>query len=106
MKSAHEEISIKVTIADRVYPLKIDASEEAFIRRAAKLINDKTKFYNENFSVKDKQDTLAMTALEFASDLLSSNEKSGEDLEVIDSKITQLHKLIDKVMHWFTKFYK
>ena len=99
MESAHEEISIKVTIADRVYPLKIEASEEAFIRRAAKLINEKAKFYNENFSVKDKQDTLAMTALEFASELLSSDEKSGENLDFIDSKLAQLQQLIENTMH-------
>ena len=32
------EISIKINIADRVYPLKINVEEEEIVRRAAKLI--------------------------------------------------------------------
>ena len=37
------EISIKINIADRVYPLKVNMEEEEIIRRAAKLINDPHK---------------------------------------------------------------
>jgi len=32
------EISIKINIADRVYPLRVDTAEEEIIRHAAKLI--------------------------------------------------------------------
>ena len=45
LDSAQNEISIKVTIGDRQYPLKIDAAEEESVRKAAKLINEKSKFY-------------------------------------------------------------
>ena len=36
-----EKLSIKVQIAERFYPLKIDRQDEEKIRKAAKLINDK-----------------------------------------------------------------
>jgi hypothetical protein len=48
------EISIKINIADRVYPLKVNMEEEEIIRRAAKLINDRVKEYQENYAVRDK----------------------------------------------------
>ncbi len=35
------EISIKINIADRVYPLRVESAEEEVIRHAAKLINEK-----------------------------------------------------------------
>lgn len=37
------EISIKINIADRVYPLRVTTEEEEVIRHAAKLINEKNK---------------------------------------------------------------
>ena len=72
-----EEISIKVVIGDRQYPLKITSSEEENIRKAAKLVNERSRYYTENFSVKDKQDAIAMTALEFATENIN-NETQGE----------------------------
>lgn len=90
-----QEISIKVLIGDRNYPLKINAAEEEQVRRAAKLINEKAKFYRENYSVKDKQDALALTALEFASEALLLTRSSGEMKDNIESGLSYLESLID-----------
>jgi len=99
LDSAGNEISIKVTIGDRQYPLKIDSSEEEFVRKAAKLINEKSKFYQENFSVKDKQDSLAMAALEFASEVMSLNNSQDSDKHLFDRKISYFQQLIDTAIH-------
>ncbi|MCB9252096.1 MAG: cell division protein ZapA [Flavobacteriales bacterium] len=66
-----KEISIKVLIGDRHYPLKISSNEEENVRKAAKLVNERSKFYTDNYSVQDKQDAMAMAALEFASENLN-----------------------------------
>ena len=55
------ELSIKVTIAGRTYPLTIDRSEEEKIRVAVSKINDNIKDLRDNYAVKDTQDLLAMT---------------------------------------------
>ena len=44
------ELSIKVNIAGRVYPLTVKREEEETVRKAAKLINDRMKDYEENYS--------------------------------------------------------
>ena len=99
MDSAGNEISIKVTIGDRQYPLKIDSSEEEFVRKAAKLVNEKSKFYQENFSVKDNQDSLALAALEFASEVMSLNNSQDSDKHLFDRKISYFQQLIDAAIH-------
>ncbi|MBO6516189.1 MAG: cell division protein ZapA [Bacteroidia bacterium] len=99
MDSARDEISIKVTIGDRQYPLKIDPAEEEFVRKAAKLINEKAKFYQENFSVKDKQDSLALAALEFASDVLSITNSQETEKHLFDKKISYFQQLVDRAVH-------
>ena len=88
------DLSIKVSIANRSYPLKIDALEEENIRKAAKLINDRIKDYEENFAVKDKQDVLCMCALQLATDLLNMQDKNLVNADGLDSEIANLDKIL------------
>ena len=63
-----ESLKIKVTVAGRVYPLNVkNANEEEGMRKAANKINDLVSRYEQNYAVSDKQDVLAMCALQFAS---------------------------------------
>ena len=88
------EISIKINIADRVYPLKVNMEEEEIIRRAAKLINDRVKEYQENYAVKDKQDLLSMCVLHYATSALKAEKRVVvEDTEVAE-KVYQLDNLL------------
>ena len=57
------EVSLKILIAGRIYPLTVKQEEEESVLRAAKLINEKLKEFEQNYSVRDKQDLLAMSAL-------------------------------------------
>ncbi len=59
-------LSLKVVIAGRNYPLTIDESEKASVERAAEDINKRIQFLKDNYAVKDVQDLLAMTALQVA----------------------------------------
>lgn len=88
------DISIKINIADRVYPLKVSTEEEEIIRRAAKLINDRIKDYQENYAVKDKQDLLSMCVLHYATTSLKAEKQVMiEDTEVTE-KVYQLDQLL------------
>ena len=97
---ASNDISIKINIGDRVYPLKIQAREEEYVRKAAKLLNEKMGFFNSNFSVKDKVDGLAMAALEFAVDALNkSNEniqyqQQSIDFSPIENQISEIEQVL------------
>jgi cell division protein ZapA len=64
-----EKLKIKISIADRVYPLTVTMSQEEGLRSASKKIDAMMKQFEENYAVRDKQDVLAMCALQFASQL-------------------------------------
>ena len=55
---------IKITIGDRVYPLSVTEGQEEFLRSSAKQIDQMMKHYEQNYAVQDKQDVLAMCALQ------------------------------------------
>jgi cell division protein ZapA len=88
-------IKIKLNIGDRLYPLTIERSQEIFFRDAVKKIESSLKKLEKNYSVRDKQDLLAMTCIQFGAKLqqnLSNNNKIDEE---IDEKITNMINLID-----------
>jgi cell division protein ZapA len=88
------EISIKINIADRVYPLKINIEEEEIIRRAAKLVNDRIKEYQENYAVRDKQDLLSMCVLHYATATLKAEKKVMHEDTDVSEKVYQLDQLL------------
>lgn len=90
----NETIKIKLTVADRVYPLTISPEQEASLRASARKIEAMTKQLEQNYAVRDKQDVLAMCALQYAAQLENQLENNkGEDIGSI--KINEMIELID-----------
>ncbi|WP_396195560.1 cell division protein ZapA [Flavobacterium sp.] len=94
------KLKIKLSIADRVYPLTVDPSQEEGLRSASKKIEAMIKQFEENYAVRDKQDVLAMCALQFASQV----EQKQVD-NAIDGKQTQerLQKINDLLLDYLEK---
>jgi len=91
------ELSIKITIAGRTYPLTIRRDEEEQIRRAARNIEEKIREYQESYAVRDKQDLLAMTVLHFATVASSESgeieqDHHNESLQAIDDMLSNFLK--------------
>jgi cell division protein ZapA (FtsZ GTPase activity inhibitor) len=60
-----EKLSIRVNVADRYYPLKVERENEEKIRKAARMINEKVLQYKQRYTDKDVQDFLAMASLQY-----------------------------------------
>ena len=90
-----EKLKIKLSIADRVYPLTIEPSQEEGLRKAAKNIELLAKKFEQSYAVRDKQDVLAMCALQFASkieqksiDQKEKNQESTARLEALETLVS------------------
>ena len=88
---------IKITIGDRVYPLSVTEGQEAFLRNSAKQIEQMMKHYQQNYAVQDKQDVLAMCALQLALQLRQEEAKSSESSEEIDEKLRTIDTLLSEI---------
>jgi cell division protein ZapA (FtsZ GTPase activity inhibitor) len=51
-----DQLKIKLSIANRVYPLTINPKQEEGLRKAAKKIEAMIGQFEQNYSVRDKQD--------------------------------------------------
>lgn len=91
-----EKLKIKISIADRVYPLTIDPRQEEGLRKAAKSIDKLLKQFEENYAVRDKQDVLAMCALQFAAKVEQESLDTQEDDILVTEKLVAMQQLLDK----------
>ncbi|MDN5200782.1 cell division protein ZapA [Fulvivirgaceae bacterium BMA10] len=89
-----EELSIKIKIGDREYPMKVNAGDEERIRKAGKAINEKIKAYRNQFGIDDKQDLLAMVAFDCLIDKMRMEEEHFNIDENLATKIKSLSDLI------------
>ena len=89
-----KELSIKIKIADREYPMKVDANDEERIRLAGKKINEKIKLYRDQFGIDDKQDLLAMVAIDSLYEKIQADHSQESVGESTVERVTYLSKLI------------
>ena len=91
-----KKLRIKITIAGRVYPLSINnATEEEGMRKAANRINELVSKFEKNYAVSDKQDVLAMCALQFASQVEIHEISKENTLEKATEKLNELSQKLD-----------
>jgi cell division protein ZapA (FtsZ GTPase activity inhibitor) len=90
-----EERSIRIELAGRAYPLTISPLEEANVRKAVEEINESLARLKAAYPLTDKQDLLAMAALEVTTRALNSTEarqeaRSEEALDAIEQLLSGL----------------
>ena len=95
-----EKLRIKLSIADRVYPLTVDMSQEEGLRSASRKIDAMIKQFEENYAVRDKQDVLAMCALQFASQL---EQKQLDSVSIDQDSFDRLKRINDMLAEHLEK---
>jgi cell division protein ZapA len=88
------ERSISVIIADRPYRLKVTEDQEEKVRKAAKLINHTMKELSGVYHFRDKQDLLAMAALQAAVQKDVDSRQSETQEEQILTAIEKIETLV------------
>ena len=91
-----EPLKIKISIADRVYPLTINPSQEEGLRLASKKIEEMIKKFEQSYAVRDKQDVLAMCALQFAAQVEQKQIDKSSDTQETEEKLRALDRLLQE----------
>ena len=94
-----DELSIRIRIADREYPMKVKREEEEWVRAAGKWINEKLKSFRDQFGTDDKQDLLAMVAFDSVIQRLAGEQKhDGVDRATVE-KVIHLNQLLNQALN-------
>jgi len=87
-----EKQRIRITVAERQYPLTIHPSEEESMRIAVGRIREVVEAYKSKFKDRDIQDALSMSVLHFALKVVKleqNKEFEGlmEDLKILNKQL-------------------
>jgi cell division protein ZapA len=93
-----EKLKIKISIADRVYPLTVETTQEEGLRTASKKIDATIKKFEANYAVRDKQDVLAMCALQFASQIEQTQIDTSTDIIEAFERLKKLDEKIEGLL--------
>ncbi|BDC99940.1 cell division protein ZapA [Persicobacter psychrovividus] len=85
------DLSIKIKIADREYPMRVAESDVNKVQKVAELINNQINDYRSKYRCDDRQDLLAMVVF----DALMNQVESHEYESTIDQKVSFLNELLD-----------
>jgi cell division protein ZapA len=92
-----KKIPCNVIVGTEAFSLNVDKAEEEFVRKAAKLINEKILHYRTTANITSTQRLLALSALDFVmSNLKFDLEHDTFEDSVID-KVSVLEKVIDSI---------
>ena len=87
-------LSIRIKIGDREYPLKANALEEERLRKAGKIINEKIKTFRDKFGIDNMQDLLAMVAFDCQVNAMKLEEQEVETNQIISSRLNSIEELV------------
>ncbi len=94
-----DSIRIKVAIGGRTYPLTIPRHEEEQVRKAVALLQTTVGRFEERYAVGDKQDALAMAALQMANQVASLQSAPSNELDAKeDLRLKQIQAQLDAVL--------
>lgn len=92
----NDKLKIKLSIADRMYPLTIQPDQEEGLRLAAKKIEGVIKQFEQSYAVRDKQDVLAMCALQFAAKTEQQVLQNQDQVLQAQDKLSLLNELLEQ----------
>ena len=74
--------------------LSVEEHQEETVRKSAKKINDAINNYEEKYAVQDKQDSLAMYALQITSQSQDLTNRKEEDMSKINIELNEINNMI------------
>jgi cell division protein ZapA len=92
------ELSIKLRIGNREYPMRVSPEDEERIRRAGKILNEQMRSYKDRFGIEDNQDLLAMVAFDCQVEKMKSEESKESTNESSLDQIRSLNNLINSAL--------
>ncbi len=98
-----EHVTIKISIDERNFELTIPQQDEALVKKAAEMVNEKVAKLKESYQTHDKRDYLAMASLLFCVNQLKSEAKRDADKTADSDTEDQLLAVENKLKTFFNE---
>ncbi len=87
-------VSVKISIADREYTLKVEEQDEPLVRRASELLSKQIREQKEKMKISDRQDLLSFVAFDCIYEKLAGERLLSE----VSQRMTVIEDLVISAM--------
>jgi cell division protein ZapA len=91
-------LSIKLKIGEREYPMRVEPEEEELLRQAGSAINEHMKFYQKKYAKDDKQDLLAIVAIDLWMSRANHVTASTDTEAYLEDKLSEWDGLLSQAL--------
>jgi cell division protein ZapA len=88
------EVSLKIEIAGKEYPLKVTKDNATYIEKASIVIKNNLSDFEKKYNITDKKDILAMVFLQTISEFLKEQDKKQEELNNLKALLDELGEMV------------
>ena len=78
--------------------MTINRDAEENIRKSVRKIEERLKFCEKNYAIKDRQDLLAMCLIEIAAKLESVNDSATKDNNDVEIKLSSIESALSEII--------
>ncbi|MBR1799492.1 MAG: cell division protein ZapA [Bacteroidales bacterium] len=94
-----ESVAASVTILGRNYKMRVSATDEEALRKAAAAIDEQAKSFGKQYAYNDHQDLLAMVSLTQITRLVKTQDQlKYKDTDLIE-RLQSIDNLLDQILH-------
>ncbi len=77
--------------------MRVKEEEEERIRAVGKVLNERLRFFKDQFGIQEKQDLLAMVAFETMVEKMKLEDEKASDVTKVDQHLQVLENLLSSV---------
>lgn len=90
-----ERYQIKIELLGRTFPMMVNEPEEASIRLAKQLIEDKINIYKDKFRIRDEQFLVLMCCLDIANEYVKSEHDHQQGRSQLQQQLHLMNEMLD-----------
>lgn len=90
------DVTIKVEISGSSFPVKVNVVDEANIKEAVDLINNKIAEFEKNYAIKDKKDVLSMVMLQLVAQLYKQANTAESELSKVKQTLDDVKEMLQQ----------
>ncbi|MDI9860658.1 MULTISPECIES: cell division protein ZapA [Flectobacillus] len=93
-----DKIPCNINVGLKEFNLMVGREEEEYVRKAAKLINERMDFVREKVGLSESYELLAFVALDYAIDNLKFDNKHSDLQKTVMTKMSEMDTLVDSIL--------
>ncbi len=95
----NETLSVRIVIGNIELPMRVKPEDEALLRQAGKLAQEKLRHFENNFGIQDRERLLTMALFDVVVEKIKSQEEIDNDKSKLSQELQELDFVLGQTLN-------